>query len=97
MVYDPGAVALHFEFASSRSMEDAVRTQAEPRALFVRKHAERVAGTHPEATDGRIGYTKPQPRQEAAPRAIYDVTEREAMRHWECSPRRPQGRMRVTG
>lgn len=38
VVYEPRASILHYEFASSRSMDEAVRMQADRRSAFARKH-----------------------------------------------------------
>jgi glycosyltransferase involved in cell wall biosynthesis len=44
VVYDPRAVALHFEFASSASIADALAAQAERREMFRAKHAASLSG-----------------------------------------------------
>ncbi|HZS36048.1 MAG TPA: glycosyltransferase [Polyangia bacterium] len=43
VIYDPDAVVLHYEFASSASRAQAIRMQAERRGLFAEKHAEWLA------------------------------------------------------
>jgi GT2 family glycosyltransferase/glycosyltransferase involved in cell wall biosynthesis len=53
VVYDPGAVALHYEFASSSSPAQAVRLQAERRERFARKHADWLAAQPPLDPDDR--------------------------------------------
>ena len=40
VVYEPRAVAVHVEFASSTSTSDAIRMQRERRATFVEKHGD---------------------------------------------------------
>jgi O-antigen biosynthesis protein len=44
IVYEPAAVVLHYEFASSGNFEAAARLQAEHRRVFVSRHAEFLAG-----------------------------------------------------
>jgi GT2 family glycosyltransferase len=39
VVYDPDAVVLHYEFASSPSSADAIKTQREHQAIFAKRHA----------------------------------------------------------
>lgn len=54
IVYDPGAVVIHYEFGSSESSEDAIQLQIRNRRIFVTKHAEDlkshpISGNHLEA------------------------------------------------
>ena len=42
VVYDPNAVILHFEFASSRSTEAAIALQHSHQQIFVQKHQEQL-------------------------------------------------------
>lgn len=51
VVYEPRAAILHYEFASSSSMSEAVRLQAAHREAFVRKHAPRLRQHHPPALE----------------------------------------------
>jgi GT2 family glycosyltransferase len=43
VIYDPRAVVWHFEFASSKRSEDALRLQRERRTLIVRKHSDLIS------------------------------------------------------
>jgi O-antigen biosynthesis protein len=43
-IYEPGAVVLHYEFASSGNFEAAARLQAEHRRIFVERHAAFLSG-----------------------------------------------------
>jgi GT2 family glycosyltransferase len=43
VVYDPNAVILHFEFASSKSSDRAIQMQVNNREVFLKKHQEYLA------------------------------------------------------
>lgn len=42
VVYDPGAVVIHYEFGSSESNEEAIQLQIHNREVFVNKHGEQL-------------------------------------------------------
>ncbi|MBD1862952.1 MULTISPECIES: glycosyltransferase [Trichocoleus] len=46
VVYDPDAVILHFEFASSKSSDAALQLQAKNREIFVNNHRDRLQAHH---------------------------------------------------
>lgn len=47
VVYDPSAVVVHHEFASSASREDAIRLQQEHQRIFAKRHASRLLKQQP--------------------------------------------------
>ena len=46
VVYDPNAVILHYEFASSESVDSALSLQSKHRDIFVNKHREKLLQHH---------------------------------------------------
>jgi GT2 family glycosyltransferase len=52
VVYEPRAIVSHYEFASARSRDDAVRMQAERRGRFVAQHAAWLAA-QPDRAEAR--------------------------------------------
>jgi O-antigen biosynthesis protein len=60
VVYEPRAVVVHYEFASSRSMDEAVQMQLTRRAAFARKH-EAALAAQPAPQVERVLFARQRP------------------------------------
>jgi GT2 family glycosyltransferase len=81
VVYQPRAIAVHYEFASSPSRENAIAMQTERRGRFVEKHADWLRGQFP------VGETLSARARSQAPRILLIDDRIPRARHGSGHPR----------